>query len=156
VAPEIIEFHPQYDVQCDIWSLGVVLYILLGGYRPFRGEGEDCMEKIRYGEYKFHQKYWSPVSDEAKILISRMLTVDPSRRITAEEALKSTWITMAEERSKPKKSAKGKPSSGTKARSKTGDSPANDRVPSDMKNSGKVSAAKDVFEKGNGKKQDKW
>jgi serine/threonine protein kinase len=154
VAPEIIEFHPQYDVQCDIWSLGVVLYILLGGYRPFRGEGEECMEKIRYGEYKFHQKYWSPVSDEAKILISRMLTVDPSRRITAEEALKSTWITMAEERAKPKKSAKGKTSSSSKARSKTGDTSDSYRVPSDMKNSGKVSAARDVFEKG--KKADKW
>lgn len=156
VAPEIIEFHPQYDVQCDIWSLGVVLYILLGGYRPFRGEGEDCMEKIRYGEYKFHQKYWGTVSDEAKILISRMLTVDPTRRITAEEALKSTWITMAEERAKPRKSAKGKTSSSAKSRSKTADPAANDRIPSDMKNSGKVSAARDMFEKGNGKKPDKW
>ena len=69
VAPEIIEHSPQYDVQCDMWSLGVVIYIVLGGYRPFRGEGDECMEKIRYGRYMFHDRYWSEVSDEAKILI---------------------------------------------------------------------------------------
>lgn len=97
VAPEIIEHNPSYDVNCDVWSLGVVIYIILGGYRPFRGEGEDCMEKIRYGEYKFHQRYWSDISDEAKILISRMLTVDPQRRITAEEALQSSWIASVDE-----------------------------------------------------------
>lgn len=92
VAPEIIEHSPQYDVECDVWSLGVVIYILLGGYRPFRGEGDDCLEKIRYGEYSFHRKYWSHVSDEAKQLISSMLTVDVTQRITAKEALESDWI----------------------------------------------------------------
>ena len=92
VAPEIIEYNPKYDVECDVWSLGVIMYIILGGYRPFRGEGEECMEKIRYGEYKFHKKYWSEVSDDAKFLISRMLTVDVSKRITAADALESDWI----------------------------------------------------------------
>lgn len=92
VAPEIISHSPEYDVECDIWSLGVVIYLILGGYRPFRGEGEDCLEKIRYGEYTFHRKYWGHVSADAKQLISRMLTVEVSQRITAKEALESDWI----------------------------------------------------------------
>jgi serine/threonine protein kinase len=92
VAPEIIEHRPAYDVQCDMWSCGVVLYILLGGYRPFRGEGEEVLGMIRYGEYKFHKRYWREISEDAKILISRMLTVDPLCRITATAALHSDWL----------------------------------------------------------------
>lgn len=92
VAPEILEHRPAYDVACDMWSLGVVIYICLGGYRPFRGEGDEMMKQIRYGEYKFHKKYWSHVSNEAKSLISSMLTVDPDKRITAEEALNCDWM----------------------------------------------------------------
>jgi serine/threonine protein kinase len=94
VAPEILEHRPAYDVQCDMWSLGVVLYILLGGYRPFRGEGEEVMRLTRYGEFKFHKRYWRNISEDAKILISRMLTVDPICRITATAALQSDWIQM--------------------------------------------------------------
>lgn len=95
VAPEILEHRPAYDVQCDMWSMGVTLYMLLGGYRPFRGEGEKVMKLIRYGEFKFHKKFWSGVSEEAKVLISRMLTVNPITRITATAALQSDWIKMA-------------------------------------------------------------
>jgi len=92
VAPEILEHRPSYDVACDMWSVGVVIYIVLGGYRPFRGEGDEVMKQIRYGEYKFHKRYWSHVSKEAKSLIQQMLTVDPQQRITAEDALKSDWV----------------------------------------------------------------
>lgn len=96
VAPEVLEHRPAYDVQCDMWSCGVCLYILLGGYRPFRGEGAEVMRSIRYGEYKFHKRYWSDVSEDAKILIARMLTVNPIGRITATAALESDWIKMDE------------------------------------------------------------
>lgn len=92
VAPEILDHKPAYDVQCDMWSVGVVLYIILGGYRPFRGEGEQVWQAIRYGEYKFHKRYWLEISEDAKILISRMLTVNPIARITATAALMSDWV----------------------------------------------------------------
>ncbi|GAX18288.1 ribosomal protein S6 kinase alpha-1/2/3/6 [Fistulifera solaris] len=97
VAPEILEHRPEYDVQCDMWSLGVVMYMLLGGYRPFRGDGDEIIRKIRYGEYKFHKRYWNEISEEAKILISRMLTLEPIGRITATAALHSDWIAVLED-----------------------------------------------------------
>mmetsp|Transcript_28121 Transcript_28121/g.77332 ORF Transcript_28121/g.77332 Transcript_28121/m.77332 type:complete len:1025 (+) Transcript_28121:244-3318(+) len=98
VAPEVLHSRPAYDVQCDMWSLGVVLYILLGGYRPFRGDDDEEVErKIRYGEYKFHKRYWKEISEDAKILISRMLTVNPIARITATGALSSDWFLMEDE-----------------------------------------------------------
>ena len=75
-----------------MWSVGVVLYILLGGYRPFRGDEDDVLRAIRYGEYKFHKRYWKGISDDAKILITRMLTVNPIGRITATAALSSDWF----------------------------------------------------------------
>ena len=106
VAPEIIEHSPQYDIECDMWSLGVVLYILFGGYRPFRGEGDACLEMIRYGDYKFHNKYWSHVSSETKDLISKMLTVDVQRRITAEQALYCSLIARTPDKERKKKSKK--------------------------------------------------
>ena len=88
-----------------MWSMGVVLFILLGGYRPFRGEGDECLEKIRYGDYKFHKKYWGHVSSATKDLISRMLEVDVQRRITAQEALDCDLIRRVKARKKRRNQA---------------------------------------------------
>jgi len=117
VAPEIIEHSPQYDIECDMWSLGVVLYILFGGYRPFRGEGDACLEKIRYGDYRFHNKYWSHVSSDTKDLISRMLTVDVRDRITAEQALICPLIAKTPDKERRKKGKKKSSSDGRRSKS---------------------------------------
>lgn len=93
VAPEILE-GTKYGTKADMWSLGVIVYILLGGYPPFiENTQKKLFMKIRRGEYEFHEQYWKSVSQEAKNLIRRLLTVDPRKRITAEEALKNSWIT---------------------------------------------------------------
>lgn len=92
VAPEILEGTP-YGTKADMWSLGVIVYILLGGYPPFIEENQrDLFRKIRKGQYEFHEEYWSGVSREAKGLIRSLLTVDPKKRISADEALRNKWM----------------------------------------------------------------
>jgi len=93
VAPEILEGVP-YGTKSDMWSIGVITYILLGGYPPFIEQDQKRLfSKIRRGQYEFHEEYWGSVSKEAKDLISSMLTVNPRKRVTAIEALNNTWIT---------------------------------------------------------------
>jgi serine/threonine protein kinase len=92
VAPEILEGVP-YDMKSDMWSLGVIVYILLGGYPPFIEQNQrELFRKIRKGQYEFHEEYWGSVSADAKDLISCLLTVNPSKRLSAEEALKHKWM----------------------------------------------------------------
>jgi len=94
VAPEILTGTP-YSLPVDIWSIGVINFILLGGYPPFYDDKSqaEMFKKIRNGTYSFHKQYWEKVSEDAKDLISKMLMVPPEKRITAEEALKHPWIT---------------------------------------------------------------
>jgi len=92
VAPEILEGTP-YDERADMWSVGVILYILLGGYPPFiESTQRDLFRKIRKGDYEFHEEYWGTVSDDAKDLIGSLLTVDSDVRLTAAQALNNAWI----------------------------------------------------------------
>ena len=92
VAPEILE-GTAYDERSDMWSVGVILYILLGGYPPFiESTQRDLFRKIRKGDYEFHEEYWGTVSAEAKDLISSLLTVSCTDRLTAEDALDNAWI----------------------------------------------------------------
>ncbi|CAF0994742.1 unnamed protein product [Rotaria sp. Silwood1] len=83
---------------CDIWSMGVIMYILLCGYPPFFSEGghttSSGMEsKIKAGDYQFPDAEWRNFSPEAKSTIQRMLTVDPAQRITINEILTCSWLT---------------------------------------------------------------
>lgn len=97
VAPEILHGVP-YGVKADMWSLGVIAYILLGGYPPFIEQNQrELFKKIKRGQYEFHVEYWGQISKEAKDLIAGLLTVDPDRRMSAEKALENAWITGSDE-----------------------------------------------------------
>jgi len=94
VAPEIV-LGRVYNQGVDMWSIGVILFMMLGGYNPFSERTEDLrtlFRKVRAGDFTFHQSQWKNVSPEAKCLISRLLTVDPNYRHTANQALKSDWV----------------------------------------------------------------
>lgn len=92
VAPEILK-GDKYGLAVDMWSIGVITYILLGGYPPFHDDNQATLyKKIKSGDFVFHPEYWDPVSKEAKDLITRMLTVDYEKRLTAKDALNHPWI----------------------------------------------------------------
>lgn len=112
MAPEIVEGFigkaNTYDKRCDLWSLGVIMYILLCGYPPFHGECgkacgwqiglscDDCranlFNSIREGIFTFPPADWSDISYGAKELISKLLVIDASRRYSAEMVLKHPWV----------------------------------------------------------------
>ncbi|XP_076346288.1 MAP kinase-interacting serine/threonine-protein kinase 1-like isoform X2 [Tachypleus tridentatus] len=112
MAPEVVEAFigeaTPYDKRCDMWSLGVIMYILLCGYPPFYGRcGSDCgwergefceacqemlFTCIQEGDYDFPEREWSCVSDEAKGLIRHLLVKDASQRYTAEMVLNHPWV----------------------------------------------------------------
>ncbi|XP_042190057.1 ribosomal protein S6 kinase alpha-3 isoform X3 [Callorhinchus milii] len=97
VAPEVLK-KQGYDAACDIWSLGVLLYTMLTGYTPFANGPDDTPDEIlaRIGSGKFSLAggYWDTVSDMAKDLVSKMLHVDPHRRLTTAQVLQHPWIVL--------------------------------------------------------------
>eukprot|EP00303_Exanthemachrysis_gayraliae_P008394 CAMPEP_0205999402 /NCGR_PEP_ID=MMETSP1464-20131121/829_1 /ASSEMBLY_ACC=CAM_ASM_001124 /TAXON_ID=119497 /ORGANISM="Exanthemachrysis gayraliae, Strain RCC1523" /LENGTH=375 /DNA_ID=CAMNT_0053372601 /DNA_START=16 /DNA_END=1143 /DNA_ORIENTATION=- len=98
VAPEVLKAE-GYGPEVDLWSLGVVLYVLISGYHPFMDENYvGLYSKISAGEYEYPAAEWKGVSREAKSLIDALLVVDPHKRATAEDVLKHPWI--AENRAK--------------------------------------------------------
>ena len=76
-----------------MWSFGVILYILLGGYPPFHDDNQrNLYRKIIKGDYQFHPDYWNSVSDEAKDLIRGLLTLNMHKRLTVDQALAHPWL----------------------------------------------------------------
>eukprot|EP00105_Crassostrea_gigas_P028562 XP_011450250.1 PREDICTED: peripheral plasma membrane protein CASK isoform X13 [Crassostrea gigas] len=90
MAPEVVQRQP-YGKPVDMWGCGVMLFILLGGYPPFVGTKDHLFEQIVKGSYHM-RKQWLNISNYAKDLVSRMLEVDPEKRITVEEALQHPWV----------------------------------------------------------------
>lgn len=91
IAPEVLK--KCYDEKCDIWSCGVILYILLCGYPPFGGQtDEEILFKVERGKCVFDMNDWCKVSEEVRSLVKAMLTYDPSKRISAKEALCHPWF----------------------------------------------------------------
>lgn len=120
MAPEVVEAWigccSSYDKKCDLWSLGIILYIMLCGYPPFYGtcgsecgweKGEACQwcqqslfERIQDGVYDFPDNEWATISEEAKNLISHLLVRDPSLRYGAADVLNHPWIRTRDEGNK--------------------------------------------------------
>ncbi|XP_006874431.1 PREDICTED: serine/threonine-protein kinase DCLK1 isoform X1 [Chrysochloris asiatica] len=94
VAPEIIA-ETGYGLKVDIWAAGVITYILLCGFPPFRGSGDDqevLFDQILMGQVDFPAPYWDNVSDSAKELITMMLLVDVDQRFSAIQVLEHPWV----------------------------------------------------------------
>lgn len=94
VAPEILE-ETGYGLKVDMWAAGVITYIMLCGFPPFRSakrDQDELFDLIMDGDYEFLSPYWDNISNEAKDLISKLLVVSPSKRYTAEEVLGHPWV----------------------------------------------------------------
>ena len=86
IAPEVL--HGEYGKECDIWSLGVVLYIILSGKYPFDGNGRaEVFAKIQNGHFDFPPSSFSKVSEDCKDLIKKMICVDRKKRLTADKCI---------------------------------------------------------------------
>ena len=93
-APEVLRH--QYNEKCDIWSAGVVLYILLCGFPPFAGNSDrEILQKVAIGRLSFPSPEWDSISFEAKDLIQQMICMNVSHRVSAREALCHTWFSNA-------------------------------------------------------------
>lgn len=95
IAPEVLKH--DYNNKCDIWSIGVILYILLVGYPPFKAKNKnDLFNKIKTGSYSIEGPGWNRVSNDAKDLVKHMLEYDYNKRYSAEKCLSHIWIKQLE------------------------------------------------------------
>lgn len=108
VAPEILS-EIGYGLEVDMWAVGVITYILLCGFPPFRSPDRnqtELFEFIKAGEYEFLSPYWDNISPYAKDLIEHLLVVDKKKRYTAIETLSHPWILLNGDMSRPPESSK--------------------------------------------------
>ena len=100
IAPEVLSKNRNYTEKCDVWSCGIIMYILLTGIPPFNGEtDEEIVTKIMNGRFNMEKYPWPIISSQAKDLIKKLLEFDSSKRITAEEALSHPWFECKEVKS---------------------------------------------------------
>ena len=100
VAPEVLA-QKQYGKSVDVWSIGVITYILLCGYPPFYAENDpELFEQILEGKLEFDSPYWDEISNDGKEFICQLMSVDADKRLSCEEALKHPWILSAKNENK--------------------------------------------------------
>ncbi|CAG9316029.1 unnamed protein product [Blepharisma stoltei] len=91
LAPEVLK--SKYGKECDVWSFGVLMYLLLSGKQPFKGlDINDLFRKIMIADYNFDDSVWQNISESAKDLIAKMFVLNPELRITISQALKHEWL----------------------------------------------------------------
>ena len=94
IAPEVLQ--KNYGAKCDIWSIGVITYIILSGIPPFNGASDqEIMKKVKLGKFNFNDPVWKSISDQCKDFISKLLTLDQNARPAAEQALEHPWLKQA-------------------------------------------------------------
>ena len=95
MAPEVATKHDNIS-KCDVWSCGVILFILLSGTLPFKGNNDnEVIERVIKGQFNFDKPIWKNVSSRAKMLIREMLEVNVKQRITFIQCIESQWIKMS-------------------------------------------------------------
>ena len=93
VAPEVLA--GEYGLSCDVWSVGVIVYMLLSGGPPFDGPNDKTIiQQIKTGEFSLAGRRWENISESAKKFIRSLLKVDPSQRLTADAALEHPWLSL--------------------------------------------------------------
>jgi calcium-dependent protein kinase len=91
----------NYGSKCDIWSCGVITFIVLSGIPPFNGASDqEIMKKVKLGKFSFSDPIWNNISDMAKDFITQLLIKDQAKRPSAQEALSHPWIQQANQQTK--------------------------------------------------------
>ena len=93
MAPEVL--NGQYDSKCDTWAVGVLLYVIVSGYLPFQGDNRnEIFAKVKAAKYHFDHEEFEECSEEVKDLLTKLLEIDPKKRLSASQALDHPWFKM--------------------------------------------------------------
>jgi calcium-dependent protein kinase len=90
MAPECLQ--ESYTIKCDMWSMGVIAYVLLSGHMPFSGNEDQKMKDIKAGRYSMDSQEWSKISEQGKDFVRRLMMLDVDARLSAEDALQHPFI----------------------------------------------------------------